>query len=115
VVAYVIKSLPVCVCCTVWKQTGTLYGTVLQVVYHVRDLESVVTTSGLDRRSFLRLLVARQIIWPPESSGSVFSGALLVSSTSDGHPEFIPSGCFRHAIVAKHLAGQVKDIGKNRN
>ena len=86
---------------------------VLELVYHVRDLESVVRTSELERRSFFRLFVARQIIWSPENCGSVFSGALLVSSTSDGHPEFIPSGCFRHAVFAKHLAGQVKDIGKD--
>jgi hypothetical protein len=43
-----------------------------------------------------------------------FFGALLVPSTFDGHPEFIPSGCFGHAVVDKHLAGQVKDTEKNR-
>ena len=74
---------------------------VLEVVYRVRDLESVVRTSELDRRSFLRLFVARQIIWSSANCGSVFSGALLVSSTPDGRPEFIPSGCFRHAVVAR--------------
>ena len=36
---------------------------VLEVVYRVRDLGSVVRTSELDRPSFLRLFVARQIIW----------------------------------------------------
>jgi hypothetical protein len=98
------------------KGTVVLYimYNVLEVVYRVRDLESVVRTSELDRRSFLRLFVARQIIWSPENCGSVFSGALLVSSISDGHPEFVPFGCFRHAVVAKHLAGQMKDNEKNR-
>jgi hypothetical protein len=61
----------------------------------------------------LMMIVGRQIIWSPEC-GSVFSGALLVFSTSDGHPEFIPSGCFMHAVIAKHLTDQAKDIGKNR-